>query len=477
MKRMFKWVGAIAVFGLLATACSNETNESVNSADGDGETQGVHLTISTVTPVTRAAEDDAQGASAEELAIDTDTKLKVAVFNQGGNLVNSMLMTLEETATEGVYKTQETIDVTAGNLFFYVFANDGADKITLPGVGSTMAAFVEDVFEVAYAADGSLDIATANQFLLGTLWQKYEITPAGGTTEAPKTVPLVIGRLASKVNLLSVVQTSDNMSGKFTTPKYRLGTLALDLTQVGNNETANTLPYGTNKEVLVTSAKHLALPTMVEDEDEVFNSVDFCRYNRADDAFVALSDPTANENMFYATENTTGVDAAGLQYFGNTTYVQVETQYIPLRGEVIETVEKNATTGEWEPKVYTATPDADFTEGDGSFWIGYFKNERLLFSMNPATIDGFPVQDVHKYEAGLNYHKFVVFDETEPTAKSETRNRVLRNTYYEFKVTNFKDLGSWTSDVDPKEPVPAETMVDLSVTVKNWDKAVGEVEL
>jgi len=104
-------------------------------------------------------------------------------------------------------------------------------------------------------------------------------------------------------------------------------------------------------------------------------------------------------------------------------------------------------------------------------------NIRIIIT-NPTAVNLHPdlISDsVREYAGGKNYHKFAIFDPNE--SEDLLRFRVLRNHYYEFTVTNFTKLGSHTSDVNPAEPIPTTTTVDVQVTVKNWDRVSSGIEL
>ena len=457
----FKFLFAVAALGLLAAGCSNETDPN---APANGPVEGVYLTISMENDgATRAGAEDSHEASTAESSLKS-MDIKVAVYNQGGNWVNAQEMTLEAVAGEtNKYKTTNTITVTAGNLFYFVFANDEKDLITLP-TGGIMEAFVEEVLAAGYNAAGNpANVATDGEFLLGSLWKETDITAAGGTQTAPKNVDLTIGRLASKVLVKAFADVNTTgMKGTFTTPAYRLGSLAKAITWVGDNEAANKLPY--TKGVLVTSANHTTAPIKA---DSTFNDVDYLQYSST--SFTALNSLTANTVSSYLTENTTALDADGVQYYGNTSYIQIQTKYTPVLSEVYAVV---ADGDGWKVEAM----GNEFTPyAGGTFYAGYYDNQRLLFAVNPTTSAiGDEFIDVVEYTSGLNYHKFVIYDKGEEKSTVETRNRVLRNHYYEYGITDLKDLGSHTSDVDPLEPVPAETIVELTVTVKKWDKVADE---
>jgi hypothetical protein len=458
MKTKFKILFVLAMLGIVAVSCKQEPNDP--SSNNNGIKESIRLSISSNAPKARGSQGE-ENATAEEVKINGATGLKVYVFNEDGTLdyASAGVLTLTETGTN-VF-TSEAFDVTAGNKYFFVFANDPASggKITAPTAATPMEDFVTQAVTTS-GAGGALDIAADNNFLLGTLWQEVKLAPAGGTNTTPKTVNLTVGRLAAKLNLKAInyTTTNANLGGAFSDGQYRIGTLPYKIHTVGVHE-GFVIPAG-NNEVMVTSFVHNS-PAVV---GSAFNFTDFIQYS----AFKSA------DNAFYTTENTTARDAVtGQLHFGNTTYIQLETVYTPAPNEVFnpETLTPDALGGTTFWTVMTA-PNPATAEG-----IAIGSNKRIIITdpttailhpdLNPATLQ--------EYTDGKNYHKFAIFD---PNENDDVKKfRVLRNHYYEFNVTGISDLGSYTSDVDPEEPIPTTTTVEIEVSVQNWDKVSGDIEV
>lgn len=479
MKHFFKTLCAFAALSFVAVGCSNENGGE--SPDNSGQKGLVQLSISTQDGVTRNATENGKGAlTPQETAIVATSGLKVAVFSKAGVLeAYEANMTLTETpAGSGTFVTDARLNLTAGEHYFFVFANALKSKITDP-TGKTMAQWMADPFAVAWGgtdeAATTLDIATDGAFLLGTLWQRAVVAPAGGkdTDDGAEIVNLTVGRLSSKIVLTAVEKgAASNMDGTFGNPKYRIGTLSKAITNAG---VATAAPYTAN--TMVTSAKHNAPFSKGGDLTTIaFNDTDFARYSAWGDVVYTATDTT----FFYATENTTGRQnfaaggVEGAQFYGNTTYVQIETVYTPADGEVY------VIGGTAEAPALTAT-----TFSGGTFYsVGSGADRTLLyFAADPTTLTAAELEllkigsvaDIVKYTDGKNYHKFPVQDSKE--ADYVTRNRVLRNHYYEFTVNSIEDLGSHTSVVDPAEPIQENTHVKLSIRVSAWDKVTETIPL
>ena len=467
-----KFLLIMAMFGLVTVGCQKDSVKS--SFDKEGEKGLVTLSISSELPKTRGSVGE-ETATAAEVKIDATKGLKVYVFNEDGSLDYASQGVLSLTEIGANLFQSEIFEVTAGNKYFFVFANDpeSGGKITAPTSTTIMENFLSQAVTTIGAGD-ALDIAEDNNFLLATLWKEVKLAPAGGTSALPKTINLTIGRLASKVNLkaISYTSTNSNFGGTFSDGKYRIGTLPYKINTVGVHEGA-LLPSG-NNEVLVTSYVHNTDAFIGTPPTVTFNFADYVQYSSFKEV---LGDgiSTFNSNIFYTTENTAARDAVtGYQYFGNTSYIQLETIYTPAQAEVFdpETLASNQSLG--GTTFWTAMTVNNPTTAEGQL-IGGAKQ---IIITNPASATLHPdiiPSSLQEFVDGKNYHKFAIFDPNE--TDDLLKFRVLRNHYYEFTVTNFKNLGSATSDVDPTEPIPTTTTVDIQVTVKNWDKVSGEIEV
>ena len=472
MENNFKFLFILAIFGLTIAGCNKETG--TQTSDKDGDKGSIQLIVRSNAPQVRGS-DGEETATAAEVKIDGAKGLKVYVFNEDGTLDYASPGALSLTETSSNVFKSEAFDVTAGNKYFFVFANDPASggKITAPTATMRMSDFLTQAVTTSNAG-GALNIAQDNNFLLGTLWKEMKLAPAGGTGSAPITVNLTIGRLSSKINLTAInyVTSNANLSGVFSNGKYRLGTLPYKINTVGVHEGTPT-PAG-NDDVLVTSYVHNVNAFIGTPPSVTFNTADFIQYAAFKDV---LGDGvgTFNTNIFYTTENTTARDInTGHLYFGNTSYIQIETIYTPALAEVCnpETLAPNQTLGGatfWTIEIVNKPVTA------AGIAIG--ANKRIIIT-NPAS--AILHQDLNPatllvYTDGKNYHKFAIFDKKE--TDDVKKFRVLRNHYYEFKVTNFKDLGSHIPDVDPAEPIPTITTIDVQVTVKDWDKVSGDIEI
>ena len=473
MKKKVNFLFALATVGLMWTGCSNESEELIPSPNpGEGEKSFISLTIENKA-TTRAPEpgnDATETPEGAEATVTAADGLKVFVFNSNGTLDTAAPNGKVNLAESGGKYVSDGFTVTAGAKYFFVFANDGANKIVPPTAAMTMTEFMEKTVAVALDANAfPTELTNAgSKFLLGSLWGETTTAPAGGTDATPKHVALTIGRLTSKINLAAVDYTEKDgdLKGEFKDARYRLGTIPKKINTVGVH-LGNALPTAANG-VVVKSAVH---------STAAWSSTDVANYYPYNTGTLtsAIGDWPAAKALgetFYAVENTSG-NEVDMQRFGNTTFIQFETIYTPDADEIFDP----ATLTKYTPALTNNTfwrvrVKAASTNPAAGKWI--------IVGVDPTTLtlhaDIETMTEYPQYTGGKNYHKFAIFDRKED-GNEVCKNRVLRNHYYEFKVTKFNGLGEPTDKVDPNEPIPNKTTVDVTVTVKDWDKITGETEV
>lgn len=440
---------AVAILGLGLASCNRDKETSSDATDGKESV--VRLTIYDQRPT--------RGTNAEETATTEESafsgNVKVIVFHSDGTFEdeNSLSVT-----GSGNTWTTDNFTLSAGTKYIYVFFNDNSRNDIPSGSGKTRVQFEQSTFDVAFDGSSVPDIATNNSFLIGTLYGATEVVAGGGTATSPVSVALSVGRAVSKVNLAEVTDaTNGGMLGTFSTYSYRIGSLAKKLYAVGQYTTTdpNKVPPAAGGDWTAFSAVHNEAPETVP---STYNTAAFLQYTA-----VWKSPATA----FYVTENTTAEDGTGFIYYGNTSYVQLKSKYTPDATEVLD------------PKDLSTTTTLD---GSGDFWTVQLVNgERVIVGSDPSVEDPGDLdsdidqtQPYYKYEGGVNYHKFAIYDDDPSLGMAVQKYSVLRNTYYEYKITDIRTLGSYTDQVDPKEPIPTDTEVELVVTIKPWFKIADD---
>jgi hypothetical protein len=444
-----------AALGLGLASC-NKDKESAGDKT-NGQESVVKLTVYDQRP-TRGTGDEEQATAAESAV---SGQVKVKVFNSAGVFEKEVTLNMSGT---GPYVTED-FTLSAGTKYIYAFFNDGTRNDIVAASGKTRVQFEQSVFETAFDGTTSLpDIATDNSFLMGTLYGETKVVSGGGTATSPVEVNMTIGRAIAKVNLKTVTDaTGTGMPGSFTTPSYRVGSLAKKVFAVGQYTLASDAPAGTMPPV--AGGKWTAF-SAVHNEPPVVGSA----YNDA--AFLQYAAAwKAPDASFYVTENTTVEDGnTGYLYYGNTSYVQVRTKYTPDATEVLDPTNL----------ANTVTLGADFwtvqLKSNGArVIVGTDPQDALTASTLAADVD--TDEPFYKYTGGLNYHKFAIYDDDPTLGSPVQKYLVLRNTYYEYEVTDILTLGSWTEEVDPEEPVPTNTELKLIVTIKPWFKIADNLTL
>ncbi|MDR0544412.1 MAG: fimbria major subunit [Odoribacteraceae bacterium] len=441
---------AVAALGLGLASC-NRDNGSLDDAT-KGKESMVKLVIYDQRPTRGTA--DTEAATGDES--DVTGNVKVIVFHSDGTFDKETALTL---TGSGPYETSH-FPLEAGAKYIYTFFNDDAREDIPSGSGKTRVQFEQSAFGVDFDASTSLpDIAANKKFLIGTSYGATEIVAGGGTAAEPVKIALSVGRAASKLNLKEVKdKTGAGMKGTFSDYSYRVGSVAKKLYVVGQYATTDvaSVPPAAGGKWTAFSAVH-------DEPSETTPGV----YNAA--AFLQYSVWKAPGAAFYITENTTKEDALGYLYFGNTTYVQLKSKYAPAASEILD------------PE---SLASGQALAAGGDFWTVQLKDgTRVIVNKDPsdavltlhANIDR--SQPFRAYAGGYNYHKFAVYDDDPSLVSAVQKNAVLRNTYYEYNVTDLTTLGSWSETVAPSEPVPTATEVELKVTIKPWFKIADDIVL
>jgi hypothetical protein len=444
----------MALLGWGVAGC--DKGKEMSSEATKGQESVVRLTIYDQRPTRGTG--DTETASATESAVSGTAK--VIVFQTDGTFEKEVALPLTGT---GPYVTDH-FTLGAGTKYLYVFFNDATRNDIPSGSGKTRAQFEKSVFEVAFDATTSLpDIAADNSFLIGTAYGEAHIVAGGGTVTTPVALSLSVGRAVSKVNVAEVKdQAGTGMAGSFSSPSYRIGSLAKKVYVVGQYTLAAGAPAGTMPPA--AGGKWTAFSAVHDEAAEstpgTYNSAAFLQYT------ALWKSPTA---AFYVPENTTKEDPLGYIYYGNTSYVQVKTKYTPAAAEVLDPTDLSK-------KLSLAS--------NGDFWTVQLNDmTRVIVGIDPTTAVGTldpkidQTKTYHKYANGWNYHKFAIYDDDPALSSSVQKYSVLRNTYYEYKVTDILSLGSYTDTVNPIEPVPTDTEIELSVTIKPWFKIADNVTL
>lgn len=364
------------------------------------------------------------------------SQLEVFVFD-----VNGSFEYYQQLGYDSGTNLTDRFQVTAGPKYFYVFSNLPGN-VPAPGQGTTRVTF-EETIRTAVVTNLNTSISVADQFFIGTLWGDTVRVNGTGTLAAPENIAVSVGRIASKIRLKETVSSaSGNLKGTFADPFYRVASIPTEFYMVGQHNGLTMTPprIPPADGVQVFSAVH----------NEPANSTKFTEY---------LFPTTSNiGTAYYTIENTTAADMQGHVYFGNTTHIQFRVKYVPDASEVY-----SGSTGD---------PGGTIT-GSGDFYTGIRNGSRFIYDSNPIGLGD--VTDIKIYTGGLNYYNIPIKDLSESTISLQTS--IIRNHYYELRITSISRLGEDSGTVDPETPITEDKDIQLSITVLPWSKIIYDIPL
>lgn len=429
--------------------CSNDSHEN-GGIEIEGESTVVSIKLSDASnTITRAAGNETEAATGDETII--EGKVTILVYDKDDNL--ELKHTIDNLPNDK--KAQFTVK--SGRKYFYVVANQVVNETGTTGViaQKNKMSFERQEMNVSLSDPAEVLSITSGRgnYVIGTLWGQPVDIEAGGTETNPKKITLEIGRAAAKVKLHSVEKgTNSNMDGEFTLPNYRLGSIPQKYYHVG--QYAGLIAPPNSNHGKVSSAVHQEPWYQNNPGSGTQNSL-FTNYKQWVEVTklpASTGDPLTE--FFYAVENTTALDQQSNQYYGNTTYIQLETVYVPTDEELLDVNDLSSTV----------------TRKGATFWVVTIdKLNYLVGNYDDATAETITqITEVKEYKDGKNYHKFPVRDKSE--SDPEKMHTVLRNHYYEITVNSIKDLGEPTDKVDPWEPITTETVIEAEIKVIPWSK-------
>ncbi len=424
--------------GAVITSCNNEKDGPDSEVEGNVQIKLYDASVTT----TRAY-------TAEEPAVQGETELadRIAVFvyDDSGTLEYQNLSLPVD--AQGV---TQTFKVGTGFKYFYIFSNGqmkGADA------GSNWDELEKQVAEVQFRENVPIPIAENARMVIGTLWRGDTGDDRGnrrhivgnGYGGEPVKVGLTVGRATAKIRLNAVNKETTRTSpllGAFGDHSYILRSVADRYYVVGQLDDSGDYPPELGLRYI--SAVHDKTPGTTALPADAFYDYKW-----------EWARTLATGQHFYAVENTTMRQPSANQpanlFYGNTTFVQLKTQYTPTLAETLNPDGTPATTA-------LATGD--------TFYSGILNGQTFIYNDTP-TVAG--VSDIKEYENGYMFYKFPVRDRTE--SGTDAQCCVIRNHYYEITVENIMALGEPTDEVDPETPIdPNDPDIEINVTVAPWFK-------
>lgn len=424
----------MAAVGLLAgfASCSSDDDDGGGGVI-PGKTGYAELKIIDGIPATYASGETEPPIAGE---IELSTEMEIYIFDE-----DEKFESLKQVTYDDATKKTSSFQVTSGNKYFYVFSNL-PQPIPMPNVGDARVDFEKSIKIITIETD-STSISKRGKFFIGTLYGSETTVAGTGTPAVPEPLSISIGRIASKVNLISVPDNASGsaIKGGFSEKFYRIRSIPEKVYLVGQYQ-GSTPPPALGVQTI--SAVHEEAPLVGGNPNPVFHDYDFTS--------------TSNINApMYTIENTSKKDGTGNIYYGNTSYIQLRVKYTPDAGEVYRI---DGSTGGVVP-------------GNGTFYTGILNSSRHIFEADPST--NTDVTSIKQYTNGIMYYNFPIKDISEATIELQTS--IIRNHYYEVTVKSISNLGENTDLVDPEKPITEEKDVLVEVTVLPWSKITYEIEL
>lgn len=345
------------------------------------------------------------------------------------------------------------LQTTPGPHDFYVVVN----PTTAPTVGTS----IDDYFNTGVAI-GVDEFANTNSesFLMASV-KKETFDIADGVTEeealagtdaTANNFTINVERVAAKVTMTcentTLTNATNNADGTITDPEFTLkggATMSYRMAQSAINEiTGNAWTYYTSS------------PTDVYVKQENDNDYIY-----------------RNATPVYCLEN---LHATGAYKQGNTTYLNLNTKFVP--GRVVD-CDATAANGDLKdnPNATTSTPVPFYVVKTGSLAGNYILKSDLTTyqTSNPGKYPNGVESISDEYKEGTCWFGPIWIGQTD-TDKANAP--IYRNTWYNLKITGITLPG------DPSEPKPDEeqgltpaTNVAITLTVQPWNFIDREIDL
>lgn len=506
---------------LLATSCSSN-DEALNGGDGttsEGKTYA-QIAISVANSATTRAlagntGDEEYGENAEYTVND----LTVVLANENGIAMQVITPTLKPVSNANEADRQvrvtEPFKCTPGKYKVYVLANYNNSQSSLSPIikGSTDMKAVFGIGEIAklYTKDNFFMTNTSAPEAkeIKTNATDKEVDDAGTEITGGKTnlnlLKVDVERAVSKVTF----NNSDKQSFPVKVGDNTIATATLEgVSLINLNKKMFLVKDGTlaqNKPVTTNDWPYPLDPNYNE------TSIDkgYCEANFFQTE--ASSFPAPSTATFYCPENTMEASA---QLNGQTTGVVYKVKYVPEDKYYTELAAKNGTdsyskmfeevlklgVGKKDEsitdKIFTEATTEDKTAGTFYSYNGYvFKTKagaRLYKAIATANTgdDAAAVNaafktnandaDIQTYTNGYCYYTaWIKHNPTSTVTMEQDKYGVVRNFWYELKVSSIKKLGySKPTYKDPKDPDDkAEASIQVQVNIKKWRWVKQNVDL
>lgn len=354
---------SIVIIGCIFTMCTKDNNENV--PESKSETKVANAVIDFRI---KAADLQTYASSAEEAGTARENQIGSSVnyyvFDSDGLFETSGTVSINP--ENGRYRSEQLL-ISAGDKYFYIFANKPAGLFTEPTAGTHRTNFEK---QTANATLAELFYGNGGM-VMGTLMGSKTTIAGNDTEQTPETVDLTIGRMVAKVALVDEEPTiKGNLKGKliYDHTMYRIINVPKNIYLVGQWDG----PFKTIGSQVI--------------------SPHYYSYNLSDD-FNSITGGTPSigyETEFYTMENTNEISRNE-----TASCFQLSYQYQPDASEIYQVSNPGVTGG---------------TLIDNTFWVAEFSNgAKLIYDGNPYGISHPDYGEVKKPTSIKKENVFISF--------------------------------------------------------------------
>lgn len=432
----------MAVMGLGLFACSENELEGngPDSAQNEGTTY-VGFTLKFNDANTRATTTE-DGTDAEQ---NIKTAYVVMTNTDGSTIEEIVALTDAKKGTESNADNKcYVFQTTPGTHYFYAVVNPNE----APAKGGKISDYFDtgvplSVANIASTTDGGNFMMSSENVLNAYL--EDGVKEADALAGKKNSFEISVERVAAKVTMTcestALTNANNNAGGTITTPKFTLkggATMSYRMAQSAINEITG------NEWTNTSSSTDVYVKQEADDGDNYI-------YRKA--------------TPVYCLEN---LHATGAYKQGNTTYLNLNTKFVPGR-----VVDCNATAANGDlkdnPNATTSTPVPFYVVKTGSLAGNYILKSDLTTyqTSNPGKYPNGVESISDEYKEGTCWFGPIWIGQTD-TDKANAP--IYRNTWYNLKITGITLPG------DPSEPKPDEeqgltpaTNVAITLTVQPWN--------
>lgn len=432
----------MAAMGLGLFACSENELEGngPDSAQNEGTTY-VGFTLKFNDANTRATTTE-DGTDAEQ---NIKTAYVVMTNTDGSTIEEIVALTDAKDGTESNADNKcYVFQTTPGTHYFYAVVNPNE----APAKGGKISDYFDtgvplSVANIASTTDGGNFMMSSENVLNAYL--EDGVKEADALAGKKNSFEISVERVAAKVTMTcestALTNANNNAGGTITTPKFTLkggATMSYRMAQSAINEITG------NEWTNTSSSTDVYVKQKADDGDNYI-------YRKA--------------TPVYCLEN---LHATGAYKQGNTTYLNLNTKFVPGR-----VVDCNATAANGDlkdnPNATTSTPVPFYVVKTGSLAGNYILKSDLTTyqTSNPGKYPNGVESISDEYKEGTCWFGPIWIGQTD-TDKANAP--IYRNTWYNLKIKGITLPGEPSEpQIDPEQPLTPATNVAITLTVMPWN--------